>query len=1257
MTVTILSKNNQDECSISNTTRGAVTGIPPFSSTNNGSSCSSLELSKLESRVSHFCNSFETTKKEKKILLPFRNTSNNNSYNNSNSHSNNRIEKSVILQASAFLQSQHDELSRIEASLPSIVDLLLVDQYETVKASKAVTAVTTPVPAVKKMSLMDLSNHLRHLHSLHAKQILHIESTLVNQFGYVTASLRSQDDTPTDTDDIGGTGSADATSNGGSTGENGIASPGTTATNTSNTNTNTNTNTPARNNNMNSPLAAALNNSKPLIFEESQLFQMTPMNAPLPRLSEATLETDGGTITTPGTGTGTIITTPGGTSSSLLFSGSAGGKSTRSIANKILDGGSILKSLVEDMEEEKRVEWNNDHDHGGGQFQDQDQQSKEGQLEEYEESFMVDLQIDPAAHNDTSSSSGSTITSTITGNNEMPKTPSIKDIKLSIATMSFLEQSHSISSPSSSEYTNDGSRRESTSTINSRSSCSSNSSHSSVGVGRSLLMEEGGEGSDDSFNMRDIEEACESHCGDGDGDDDGVSCYDSCQEEVEVEKCMKDDEQHLDETVEEEDSSLENEGEEEDCTLSMTSTVVRDVNVNRLKKDLGLVDDDNDEDGDEDDVAEDEGTGKGRGANENMVHANANDQHKDGQKEDLNVKEGVPSVLLVQRSRSTGLEESREGLGMVFHNRNDCFMENNCNDLIGCSVTQIAERSQMDGSLHYSQLQNASNVDFDGGHGNGDAGSETESEDTDLNVKVDADFDEGNVDADADSNADTSNLLKDTRYSTIDTSLYRHPSVHEMNKTHVDTSIILESESAVTPHPHEQQVNANANAFVTVNPSTRSTNPGLLQEIVTSPLDRFQVQVLNGGSKCKVTPIGIDILKSTQSPILRVFSPILPSSVSSRERKNMNVHRSAESRSSRSPQIQHSAQMSFQSPLVQIRAKKVYPTTPVPERQEADIDTDSTFGCERDSRSTGSEDTESFYSSNTSQDEVSTTADSVDESYHLDNGMVAIMSIKETMHSIATECSASAFLPNVDNDTQERKAKDDTGVKPSEEGDCSKGDVPPPPIHDCQESSNTPNNAPTARNGMKTPASSTTPGGASTIRLSGILSRTPRAAAFIEKHMSHEKDYLYSVLNKGTPSASQIESSGRTSFVPKETNNLASDFASESPMQTNGLLEDDPRLIHPLTIEEYDAAPPIIKKLVSHDDLNRGIATINLWLISHEGEMPSSLPEKIAVEIFGETFSSSQVKRIFLSLCSLQRMMINRSKNSEMHYVILRQIE
>ena len=52
---------------------------------------------------------------------------------------------------------------------------------------------------------MDLSNHLRHLHSLHAKQILHIESTLVNQFGYVTASLRSQDDTPTDTDDIGGT--------------------------------------------------------------------------------------------------------------------------------------------------------------------------------------------------------------------------------------------------------------------------------------------------------------------------------------------------------------------------------------------------------------------------------------------------------------------------------------------------------------------------------------------------------------------------------------------------------------------------------------------------------------------------------------------------------------------------------------------------------------------------------------------------------------------------------------------------------------------------------------------------------------------------------------------------------------------------------------------------------------------------------------------------------------------------------------------
>ena len=66
---------------------------------------------------------------------------------------------------------------------------------------------------------------------------------------------------------------------------------------------------------------------------------------------------------------------------------------------------------------------------------------------------------------------------------------------------------------------------------------------------------------------------------------------------------------------------------------------------------------------------------------------------------------------------------------------------------------------------------------------------------------------------------------------------------------------------------------------------------------------------------------------------------------------------------------------------------------------------------------------------------------------------------------------------------------------------------------------------------------------------------------------------------------------------------------------------------------------------------------INNWLISLDINSSPSVPENVALEILGETFNASQVKRIFLSLCSLQRMMISRktSKSGEsvMHYVVL----
>jgi len=46
------------------------------------------------------------------------------------------------------------------------------------------------------------------------------------------------------------------------------------------------------------------------------------------------------------------------------------------------------------------------------------------------------------------------------------------------------------------------------------------------------------------------------------------------------------------------------------------------------------------------------------------------------------------------------------------------------------------------------------------------------------------------------------------------------------------------------------------------------------ESLGTTPvLDRFQVQVLNGGTECKVTPIEEDVLKSAESPIMKNKSP------------------------------------------------------------------------------------------------------------------------------------------------------------------------------------------------------------------------------------------------------------------------------------------------------------------------------------------------------------------------------------------------
>lgn len=518
-------------------------------------------------------------------------------------------------------------------------------------------------------------------------------------------------------------------------------------------------------------------------------------------------------------------------------------------------------------------------------------------------------------------------------------------------------------------------------------------------------------------------------------------------------------------------------------------------------------------------------------------------------------------------------------------NHDEFFGVSNFNDTQDCSLTRITQRSHGCSSVQDINIQNDSiAAKFD----NDDDSEKSES-----------------VEESEDMSCDSSEGSRKTRYSTIDTSVYHHPSIQELNEAHVDTSVILETKT-----PQSRQV--------------QGVYSG--EDIVTSPLDRFQVQVLNGGSDCKVTPIGNNMFNSAQSPILKAQSPNVStaqkySSISMSSFQSKSVQKTAEGTS---------GHLQTQRLLERDKKTSFIPTSKTTTKSKTAIKKSV-------DESIHSESTESFYSSNTSESE---TGDSI---------------LDRNANGDTTDYSASAFLPNVDNLGVEKvrsHVSDTTGDigKDKKQTPFSKSPMDGTGSH-----------------------ADRTPGG--TI-LSTLMSRTPRAAAFIEKHMADEKDRLLQVLSTGISAISPMNTSTQPQSRISKNNNLAFDFASESksppsllesksknprPLPNNDQqileelgLEDDSKLITLLSPEEFDVSPPIIKKLVTREDINRGIVLINNWLVTSDDDC---IPEDTALEILNSDFNASQVKRIFLSLCSLQRMMISRRTNPEgrsvMHYVVL----
>lgn len=725
---------------------------------------------------------------------------------------------------------------------------------------------------------------------------------------------------------------------------------------------------------------------------------------------------------------------------------------------------------------------------------------------------------------------------------------------------------------------------------------------------------------DDSFDLDEIREACESMC-QYDKDDAVVEKeqVDEHQSNLPEKERTGSIEEIIDysQSEQSEDNSYESEESEDDfdddeTTLSITSTVVRDVN--RVRQELNLTNDDSQE-----------------CPNWSESRIEEKDSYNTNENESKNLDQNIIPSIIVETSTVKDLDQA-----FVDSMKEDENKQEKSNP-IDCSITRIQvgnERSDTSVSIH--DVQGMSTVDF------ADEGSETESEESFYSVGTDSEH---------------------SPRSTIDTSLYLQSPNH---LEEVDDKYEGDDE---VESDNEKGANCSMDGEAKIDASAPRNS--LEPEASMSPLDRFQVQILSGGTECKVTPIGGDIMKASNSPIVQVTSPVLPSSVSSREKRKQQALRKSEASEDDSESILFKQNEEVPSSSFGDEAPSASFQSPQVKRCSDPMKRDTSLQDEASVAESIQTDLKSFVSSHTSFEQDD---ENERESILSSRASSTCKSLLETNISIENS-NDRGFLENTLENTAipedpliqnealgtqlsiRRASIDRASEKFGRDSSLSKRFFQGQKASPLQKSSQL----------SSTPITGETPKASAAI--SSIMSRTPRAAAFIEKHMGEEdKGRLIEVLQKATSSA---KSESRRRSSTRNTGammNLDSDFASESPRKSNAneksfastLPEDDDRLINPVSLQEYESAAPIIRKLISCDDLNRGIIALNNWLISQGDDVPSSFAESTAVDILGKTFEKKQVKRIFPCLCSLHRMMIIRKKNgsndkSEMHYVIYKE--
>ena len=447
---------------------------------------------------------------------------------------------------------------------------------------------------------------------------------------------------------------------------------------------------------------------------------------------------------------------------------------------------------------------------------------------------------------------------------------------------------------------------------------------------------------------------------------------------------------------------------------------------------------------------------------------------------------------------------------------------------------------------------------------------------------------------------------------------------------------------------------------------------------ITSPLDKYQVQILSSGTICRVSPIANDVLKgSIQSPILKNSHPQLSQEnekvqVKTPTQLNVSVqnHETFESDASKEVKYDdddtdsekfdsfHCSEDVQDAPLLSesgLTFRKLNQTRFAESSFESSLEegVDNRVADEGEEGRSSSDDetlirmrassSDSSFEPSTNQDDVLDDYDGDDyesdfsksstrphdassRSFHISQNRENTDSSEEGYGNTAPSSStshASSAQDEIDN----------ASVATFESCFSQQGQDT---SHATLSVGATPNNKESCRS---TPvAESISVDHRTPINSSQkVHVRTPLAAAWIEKYMPDQKEKLLGQLS--VEKAQLIHTPSLTKITGSANGCVGASFASPPiPNDTNQ------GIINLLSEREYEEAPRVIKMQVSVSELNHTIQIINKWLSNQKGTIQGiSLQEEMAYEILKDSFEKPKSKSLLMSLVHFRRLVMQLS--------------